>query len=1405
MLVCKDYDNSIRCVKSERLDHLYEQYCDRLAESNSEDHPAVISQGQVLSFRDLDKRANQLARYLKKQGIKPGDRVGLLLDRSYQAYAALLAVLKVNAAYVPLDAGFPQDRIDYIVNDAGVSIIVTLTVFVSNLKHSKVPLIYIDSAHAEIAAERSTRLTEPEKGPATSQLCYIIYTSGSTGNPKGVAVEHLSICNFVKVAAEVYGYTKADRVYQGMTIAFDFSVEELWVPLIAGATLIPGNAEGNLVGRELTKFLRDNEITALCCVPTLLATLEDDLPALRLLLVSGEACPQDLITRWHRAGRTILNAYGPTEATVTCTWTELKPENPVTIGKPLPTYSIVILDPDKNVELANGRTGEICVAGVGLARGYVNRDDLTDKVFIPDFLDLPNNPSRRIYRTGDLGHINEDGQIEYHGRIDTQVKIRGYRIELTEIESALLQLPQIAQAVVSTYSLAGGTAELVAYYTLKEGVREISNEEISETLHKRLPGYMIPAYVEHVTTIPMSASHKADRKELPPPKGPRFVSRRNKYVAPKNEMEKSISAAVSETLQLDHVSAEDNFFTDLGAYSLLIAQLSVKLKEKLGISDVSMREIYMHPTVRELASHLARKPKISRREGAAGEYRIPSRSEYFACGALQILYYFSYFFVGIWILLLAVPWILASNSTADFFLRVNVFLTGSFFGWVFLSIAMKWILFGRFKNDRFPIWSFKYFRFWVVKQLIETNPIALFKGYPIFNLYLRLLGSKIGKNVVIETRSIPICADLINIGDGTILRKDSFLVSYNAKFNYIHTGSITIGKNVVVGEGSVIDSNTVIKDNSQLDHASSLHEHQTIPSGKRYHGSPAQASSFDNRSGDQRHVSGLRQVIYSAVQLTGFFLVLSLSLCLAYYCITFFGIPEKNPLTLGWAADILTLSAIMFSGLFVLRLSLAILVPRLLQLFLKENKVYVLYGFHFLVFKTIRLLSNSTLFNLLFGDSSYIVHYLKLIGYNLSNVVQTGINFGLEQRHDNPFLAQFGTRTIVSDGFWMSNMHMSSTAFKLAKTTIGADNLIGNNVYYPPNGKTADNCLIATKALVPIDGEVRENVLLLGSPGIEIPRSEERDAQVTPPAREATRLGGIRKKNAHNLRTIIGFLLFGFAYFFIALLLIYTTVHYYSTWGTLGWVAVANFFLIFTIAYCIAIERGSLVFGRLKPVVVSVYDKEYWPVERLWKYSESMLRWLWLGTPFRSIVSRLLGIKLGKMVFDDGIYVSEKTLVEIGDYCNLNESAVLQSHSLEQGIYKSGYIRIGDCCSIECNAFLHYGCTIKDNVVIALDSFVMKGENVDSNSTWWGNPAIRKVDLPHLVDTRSRIMDLIRRLQGITVSSSTVDLIQRLENIAIRSRMVELISRLETLGSKEVHHGRGTDKVKVTRREHLDE
>ncbi|MGA6991383.1 MAG: AMP-binding protein, partial [Nitrososphaeraceae archaeon] len=346
-VVREDASKAVRWAPGERLNHLLEEACIRFATND-----AVIGSGIVLSYHDLNCRANQLARHLLSRGIKSGDRVAMMFDRSPETYIALLAVMKINAAYVPLDASFPIERVRFILGDANVSAIVSMSNFAKRLSGLQVDKIFLDSEKPAIDAQAADPLTGV--APPIEQLCYIIYTSGTTGNPKGVSIGHASICNFVRVAAELYGYAPGDRVYQGMTIAFDFSVEEIWVPLMAGATLVPGPAGTPLMGDELGDFLRELRVTAMACCPTLLATIEQDVPDLRILLVGGEACMQNLVARWYRPGRRILNTYGPTEATVTATMTELRPDKPVTIGVPLPTYSIVILDPHEDKTVPTG-------------------------------------------------------------------------------------------------------------------------------------------------------------------------------------------------------------------------------------------------------------------------------------------------------------------------------------------------------------------------------------------------------------------------------------------------------------------------------------------------------------------------------------------------------------------------------------------------------------------------------------------------------------------------------------------------------------------------------------------------------------------------------------------------------------------------------------------------------------------------------------------------------------------------------------------------------------------------------------------------------------------------------------------------------------------------------------------
>ena len=847
------------------------------------DNDAIVTDSVTLTYDELNRRANQVARHLIAQGVTAGDRVGLLFDKSAETYVAMLAVLKVNAAYVPLDAGFPTERIRFILGDANIKTIVSTSAFADTLDAFDVRSVFLDTTKHRIDALPGTRLTESEVAASADQLCYIIYTSGTTGNPKGVAIEHPSIVNFVRVASELYGYRAGDRVYQGMTIAFDFSVEEIWVPLMAGATLIPGRSGSSLVGEELADFLRERRVTVMACCPTLLATIEQELPLLRILLVGGEACPHNLVVRWYRPGRTILNSYGPTEATVTATLTELTPDKPVTIGVPLPTYSIVILDAEKDETVAPGELGEIGIAGIGVARGYINRDELTAKKFIRDFVGIPGNVSGRIYRTGDLGRINEEGEIEYRGRIDTQVKIRGYRIELNEIEAVLLEQPQIAQAAVTTFEPEEGQVEIVAYYAFKQGMSELPRDEIVKAFRSRLPAYMVPAYLEQLDAIPMTLSNKADLKRLPKPASARF-SAACEIVEAKNESERLLVATVCEILKLDAVSTQQHFFEDLGANSLLMARVCAKIRQHPGLSNVSMRDIYTNPTIEKLADHLDHQVEgfVSAKPEA---FHVPSDLSYYTCGALQAAFYAAYALFGLWVLDTGYEWTVAATSALELYARAVVFAAGSFFALTAISVIAKWVLVGRFKAQSIPIWSLAYFRFWVVKTMMRTTPVMAFTGTPIYNFYLRAMGAKIGRNAVISCRYGPVCADMFSIGDDTILRKDTIVTGYRAQSNFIHIGPVEIGSNAFVGEASVIDIDTAMGDNTQLGHASSLQSGQRVPDGKRYHGSPAIETTSDYCPIERMDCGVLRSIVYSTLELAALILVAVPAPIMAYYAL----------------------------------------------------------------------------------------------------------------------------------------------------------------------------------------------------------------------------------------------------------------------------------------------------------------------------------------------------------------------------------------------------------------------------------------------------------------------------------------------------------------------------------------
>ncbi|MGH3823850.1 MAG: Pls/PosA family non-ribosomal peptide synthetase, partial [Pseudonocardiaceae bacterium] len=394
--------------------------------------------------------------------------------------------------------------------------------------------------------------------------------------------------------------------------------------------------------------------------------------------------------------------------------------------------------------------------------------------------------------------------------------------------------------------------------------------------------------------------------------------------------------------------------------------------------------------------------------------------------------------------------------------------------------------------------------------------------------------------------------------------------------------------------------------------------------------------------------------------------------------------------------------------------------PRLLKPLVTPGRVYPLYGFYFLAQSLITGLSNSRFFMLLFGDSSFIVHFVRGLGYDLSRVEQTGSNFGTQLRHDSPFLTTVGTGTMVSDGLSIINADFSNTSFRVTEVTVGARNFIGNDVTFPAGARTGDNCLLATKVMVPIDGPVRRDIGLLGSPPFEIPRTTRREESASHPTTPEDLRRRLAAKNRYNAGTIGTVALLRSIGLFAGLLLLAIAADLWAQFGAFALAAALFVIPLVLIVYSALLERAVLGFRPLTPRFCSIYDRYFWSHERLWKFYVSPPL---PGTPFQSLIWRLAGLRIGRRVFDDGCVIPEKTLVTIGDDTVLNTGSVIQCHSLEDGYFQSGYTSIGAQVSLGIKVFVHYGVTVGDGATLDADSFVLKGEEISPNRHWRGNPA----------------------------------------------------------------------------------
>ena len=591
---------------------------------------AVVATDGTLTYDELNRQANRLAHQLRGMGVGPETLVGLCVERSLEMLVGLFGILKAGGAYVPLDPAYPTERLAFILKDAKVPVLLTQTALLDRLPAHDARVVCLDALPKEVhrASDQSVA-----SGVTPENLAYVIYTSGSTGMPKGALTTHRSMVKYAQVATLRFGIEPGDRILQFCSISFDISVEEIFLCLTRGGTLVLRTPE---MLASVSAFLQECERLSISVLslPTafwheIAAGLGDEIstlpPSLGLVIIGGERVQPERLARWStHVGRRprLLNTYGLTEAAVLSTMYDLTGLTPprleevkdVPIGRPVDGVETYILD--QNLQpVPIGVPGELCIGGLHVARGYLNSPALTTERFVPSpfasSLGHPNDPPSRLYRTGDLVRYGRDGQIEYIGRIDQQVKIRGFRVEPGEIEALLNQHAAVSEAVVVARRDDMGRNVLIAY-VVPEPRRGPLDSELRAFLKGKLPDYMIPSAFVTLEGLPLSPNGKVDRGALPLPQEARPETEGPTVEQPRSDVERLIAEAWREALQIGSVSIHDNFF-DLGGYSLLLMGVIGKIEEKLGVTlipdDFAVQTLGQIATACEEQMKSARKPE----------------------------------------------------------------------------------------------------------------------------------------------------------------------------------------------------------------------------------------------------------------------------------------------------------------------------------------------------------------------------------------------------------------------------------------------------------------------------------------------------------------------------------------------------------------------------------------------------------------------------------------------------------------------------------------------------------------------------------------------------------------------------------------------------------------------------
>ena len=1279
-----------------------------------------------LTYAELDARAEALARRLSAW-VTGECVVAVLLPRAgLDLWTAQLAILKAGAAWTCIEPDTPEERLRFLLEDSRAVAVMAFEDRHDVLRAAGIP---------------DSRIVSPRPGPSTNgtahrrvepawlrpeTLAYVIYTSGTTGRPKGVMIEHRSVANLVLADAARFGITAADRCAQTSSAAYDSSVEELWIAWGAGATVVVVDDERVRSGPDFLPWLREQGITVWCPAPTMLRmTCSDDprrdLPDVRLVYVGGEELTPDVAELWS-PGRWLENGYGPTECTVTCVRTRMKPGEPVTIGRPLEGNRAHVLDGELR-ELPVGEIGELFMAGVGLARGYLGRPDLTRE----RFLDHPR--LGRVYRTGDLVRKLASGDFTYHGRADTQVKIRGHRLELTAVESELCRCPGIIEAACRVQANGAGP-ELVAFVVTTDG-REPDRDALRTALGRQLPEPMVPAHFARLDALPRAPlSGKLDRRALPvfehapaAPSGGR---------APASELERLVAATFTGHLpNAGTVTAEADFFLDLGGNSLVAAQVISTLRRDPRTTSLTVRDLYEARTVAALAAKVrpaarpyspppgtarAATPRETVKVSPHAAWGVTAQCMFLALALLAVVN-------AVWFLASrGVPLLTRSIGVTAFVLLLpSLALVGALV-WTLvaatLTVLAKRVLIGRYQPGRHPYLGSMYVRHWIVMQFARCLPWDLLESTGLRAWLLRALGARVGADVHLH-RGVALHHggwDLLEIGEGAALGRDVSLGLVTYDRQQLVFAPISIGAHATLDTRARMGAGSRMESGAFLGPLAWLPELGVLPAGERWDGVPAmpagRAPEVAPSSAEPPTPSAWHAALLLAAKAAVAQVAFLPAMALAAVVLS------------AWEAGAAGRAAFAFASLPLGSLAVAIMAGYAASLPLQallcrglgrvQPGVYPLRGRTALtVLLKERLVETANV--ALSGTLAWPL-WLRLAGMRVGRRCEISTIMEV-----TPELVEIADDCFFADGIYLGRPLVHRGHLHCERTSFGRHTFLGNHAVIPAGARLPGELLLGV-CTVAEPARVRAGSAWFGHPAFELPNRE----LVTADERLTFRPSMIRVANRalwESLRLVLPILPAFLVAFWATLLIRVEPTQPAAVFAF----AVLPAAALATAAFLCAITLAAkwILLGRMREdrhPLWSCWCSRWDFLFEIWSaYGRPVIECL-EGTPFVSVWLRAMGARIGRRVVlgTSLAQVVDPDMLDVGDDATV--SCHLQLHSFEDRVLKLGRSHVAAGATLSAGSLLLYGARVGERSRVAEQSVVMKHEHLLADQDYEGAP-----------------------------------------------------------------------------------